>query len=150
MSVDDRVAEVEVLLAELREQDEAIERDVAELRALQSRVRALIHAFGSDGRQPRKISKGRNRGPSEEHVARLGDWLRERAGSLNVMNDGEGFYAFGLAKEMKTVLPKGVKAASEIGSVLAVLHERGIIERSSMANGPGGRKMFKVVSSSSN
>jgi hypothetical protein len=149
MSVDDRVAEVEVLLAELREQDEAIERDVAELRALQLRVRALIHAAGSDHKQPRR-NKRRSRGPSEEHVMRLSDWLRERADSLNAMNDGEGFYAFGLAKEMKTALPKGVKAASEIGSALAVLHERGIIERSSMANGPGGRKMFKVVSSSSN
>jgi predicted transcriptional regulator len=151
-------AEVEALLQPLHQHYEELTREIDEaetkardLRAVRTKVRAMIRlgdpdfakrAYAGNGKPKAKAGDGP---VTPETIDRLGDWLVANAEELNALNDGEGFYASGLARD-RDDLPGGVnRQQSRISWSLKKLHERGVVRIASKGKGSGGRLYYKVI-----
>lgn len=158
--------QIKDLIEPLRQRDAELDREILarrveidHLRAVQTRVRALIRLSDLEYQKRSYATNGKKEGGQKigttvvwpiDHTRadRLAEWVAEHAQELNAANDGEGFYADWLErqKSLRSSLPTGLTGSSALNKALVILHDRGVIRLVRVGYGRSNRtKLYKVV-----
>jgi hypothetical protein len=96
--------------------------------------------------KPQKKSGGSSAayGPGSPRSEEMAVWFQQRAGLVNALNEGEGFYVTALIQAYGSELPAVMRTQSNLAKVCRTLHETGVL-RLARIGGKGQRKYYKVV-----
>ena len=141
------------LIEPLRKQDDAIERELSELkqqtdqlRSVQTKVRAMIRAYDPEYKKRNYKTNGAAKKVqgshkySPERVNEMYEWLKAHAEELNV---GDGFWGTDLHRNYGDVLP--IAGQSSLSAVLLQMHDMGLVRLSKLGGKTKARKYYKVV-----